>query len=430
MKILMVNKFLFPKGGAETYFLELGKQLEKMGHKVEYFGMYDGKNVVGNELDVSVSPVDFHKQKMDFETLTYPFRIIWSQEAYDKMSALIERFEPDVIHLNNFNYQLTPSIIQAAKKHHVRVVYTAHDSQLLCANHLLYDAKHNTICTKCVSTKNPWNCFHTACIHGSYARSLVGTIENLKYRKDDTYSRINAIVCPSQFIKQIYDTDSRFKYKTVLMPNYVTNLPVKNGENSENGLKVRSKEEIKELIHSKKDSQACNSHGGYLFYFGRLSPEKGILNIIDVAKKMPDTRFKLAGVGEEPYISMLKQVPNIELCGFKQGKELETLIRNAMLVILPSTCYENCPMAVIEAQKLGAAVLVPNQGGAVELVHTNHIIYGTSSKDLYEALQEILNKDEDEKIKILKEMMLDSVENVTQMPTLEQYAKKLVSEVY
>ena len=87
-------------------------------------------------------------------------------------------------------------------------------------------------------------------------------------------------------------------------------------------------------------------------------------------------------------------------------------------------------MAVIEAQKLGAAVLVPNQGGAVELVHTNHIIYGTSSKDLYEALQEILNKDEDEKIKILKEMMLDSVENVTQMPTLEQYAKKLVSEVY
>lgn len=39
MKVLMINKFLYPNGGSETYMFELGKQLERMGHEVQYFGM-------------------------------------------------------------------------------------------------------------------------------------------------------------------------------------------------------------------------------------------------------------------------------------------------------------------------------------------------------------------------------------------------------
>ena len=44
MKILFVNKFLYPRGGAETYFLKIGEELTRRGHEVEYFGMYDEKN--------------------------------------------------------------------------------------------------------------------------------------------------------------------------------------------------------------------------------------------------------------------------------------------------------------------------------------------------------------------------------------------------
>ena len=43
MKILMVNKFLYPRGGAETYMLKLGETLSAMGHEVQYFGMYECK---------------------------------------------------------------------------------------------------------------------------------------------------------------------------------------------------------------------------------------------------------------------------------------------------------------------------------------------------------------------------------------------------
>ena len=35
MKILLVNKFLYPNGGSETYIFELGKELLRQGHEVE-----------------------------------------------------------------------------------------------------------------------------------------------------------------------------------------------------------------------------------------------------------------------------------------------------------------------------------------------------------------------------------------------------------
>ena len=39
MNILFINKFLYPKGGTETYMMGLGTELSRRGHQVEYFGM-------------------------------------------------------------------------------------------------------------------------------------------------------------------------------------------------------------------------------------------------------------------------------------------------------------------------------------------------------------------------------------------------------
>ena len=45
MKILLVNKFLYVKGGSETYLFTLAKALRKAGHKVIFFGMKDKRNI-------------------------------------------------------------------------------------------------------------------------------------------------------------------------------------------------------------------------------------------------------------------------------------------------------------------------------------------------------------------------------------------------
>lgn len=71
MKVLMINKFLYPNGGSETYMFELGKQLERMGHEVQYFGMEHEGRCVGNRVDAYTSSMDFHGGSK-LAKLTYP----------------------------------------------------------------------------------------------------------------------------------------------------------------------------------------------------------------------------------------------------------------------------------------------------------------------------------------------------------------------
>ena len=74
MKILMVNKFLYPRGGSESYMFYLGEHFSKLGHKVEYFGMYDKKNTVGNSAGMYTQNMDFHSKGIG--RFLYPFKII------------------------------------------------------------------------------------------------------------------------------------------------------------------------------------------------------------------------------------------------------------------------------------------------------------------------------------------------------------------
>ena len=137
MKVLMINKFLYPNGGSETYMFELGKQLERMGHEVQYFGMEHEGRCVGNRVDAYTGSMDFHGGSK-LAKLTYPLKTIYSSEARQKLRLVLDDFRPDVIHLNNFNYQLTPSILLEADKwrkesgHACSILYTAHDHQLVC----------------------------------------------------------------------------------------------------------------------------------------------------------------------------------------------------------------------------------------------------------------------------------------------------------
>ena len=88
MKILMVNKFLYSRGGCENYMLFLGEQLKKLGHEIEYFGMYDEKNIVGNSAKKYTQNMDFHSKGL--ERFLYPFKIVYSFEAKRKIIQVID----------------------------------------------------------------------------------------------------------------------------------------------------------------------------------------------------------------------------------------------------------------------------------------------------------------------------------------------------
>ena len=105
MRVLIINKFLYPNGGSETYIFKLGEALEQHGHEVQYFGMEHEGRCVGNRVNAYTSDMDFHGGSK-LSKLTYPIKTIYSKEARVQLRKVLDDFKPDVCHLNNFNYQL------------------------------------------------------------------------------------------------------------------------------------------------------------------------------------------------------------------------------------------------------------------------------------------------------------------------------------
>lgn len=371
MKILMVNKFLYPNGGSETYIFKLGDYLKSQGHEVEYFGMEHEGRCVGNSVNAYTSDMDFHGGSK-LAKLTYPIKTIYSKEARKKIRLVLDDFKPDVVHLNNFNYQLTPSVIlevvkwrkKANKK--CRIVYTAHDYQLVCPNHMMNNPNTHKNCEKCVGGKFI-NCLKGKCVHGSTAKSAVGMAESYFWNIKGTYKYIDSFICCSEFMKTKLDTNPVFADKTVALHNFIDRVEWKDTE--------------------KKD---------YILYFGRYSDEKGIGTLIEVCRSMPDVQFVFAGNG--PLESVVNDVPNIKNVGFQTGDKLEKLIREARLSIYPSEWYENCPFSVMESQMYGTPVLGADIGGIPELIDTGktgELFESGNEVDLKDKLLKILEKSDE-----------------------------------
>lgn len=365
MKILMINKFLYPNGGSETYIFNLGKALEEHGHEVQYFGMEHKGRIVGNRVNAYTSDMDFHGGS-NLAKLTYPIKTIYSKEARVQIRKVLDDFKPDVCHLNNFNYQLTPSIIleivkwRRETRHRCRIIFTAHDYQLVCPNHMLNNPNTHENCEKCLGG-HFMNCTKGKCIHGSTAKSLVGTMEAEYWNRRGTYRYIDKLICCSEFMKRKMDTNPVFKPKTIAMHNFIDKVEWKDTP--------------------KKD---------YVLYFGRFSEEKGIDTLIKVCKEIPDVQFIFAGKG--PLEDSVKGVSNIKNVGFQKGAALEKLIREARFSIYPSEWYENCPFSVMESQMYGTPVLGANIGGISELIQngkTGELFESGNATDLKVKIQKL-----------------------------------------
>lgn len=397
MKILIINKFLHPNGGSETYIFKLGNCLEKQGHEIQYFGMEHKGRCVENRVNAYTSDMDFHNGNI-LSKLSYPIKTIYSREARMQIRKVLDDFKPDVCHINNFNYQLTPSIILEIQKwknegNKCRVVYTAHDYQLVCPNHMLNNPITHKNCEKCLGG-NFKNCIREKCIHGSTAKSMIGALEALFWKSQSVYKYIDTVVCCSEFSKAKLDTNPVLTEKTIVLHNFTDGVPC-----------------------------FTVNKGNYVLYFGRFSWEKGIRTLLEAAKLLPEINFIFAGSGE--YAKQIDNIPNVKNVGFKTGQELDKLIREAKFTICPSECYENCPFSVMESQERGTPVLGADIGGIPELVEDN--ITGRLFK----------SGNVDDLARVIKEMYFnnDKLEEYSEncwklgRDTLDQYCQKLL-EIY
>ena len=366
MKILMVNKFLYPRGGCETYMLQLAQELKSKGHEVEYFGMFDEQNTVGNSKGLYTTNMDFHSTGL--KRFLYPFKIIYSIEAYKKLIKVLDDFKPDIVHMNNINFQLTPSVIYAVKKRNIPLVQTVHDYQMICPNHLLYSFDEVKPCERCVKGSK-FNCLKYNCIHGSKAKSLIGAIEAKLYSILKTYKKVDLYICPSKFLEnKLLSNPDIYSGKTVAIHNFIEKKPVpKKFEGVE----------------------------PYIAFASRLSKEKGVDILADAAKLLPEYHFIVAGTG--PDDEALKNIPNVKMTGFLTGNDLITLVANAKVMILPSVWYENCPLNILETHSFGVPVITMNSGGMAELVDdgkTGVLINEPTAEAIAEAIKKCFENEE------------------------------------
>ena len=364
MKVLMINKFLYPNGGSETYIFKIGECLEKNGHEVQYFGMEHSGRCVGNRVNAYTSDMDFHGGSI-LSKLTYPIKTIYSSEARKQIRKVLDDFKPDICHINNFNYQLTPSIILEIRKwnKNCSIIFTAHDYQLVCPNHMCNNPNTHENCEKCLGG-HFINCTKGKCIHGSTAKSAIGTMEAMLWNGNGVYKKFDKIICCSEFLKKKMDTNPVFAERTIALHNFVEKVENKDVE--------------------KKD---------YVLYFGRFSEEKGIGTLIQAAKELPDVQFIFAGTG--PLESEINGAANIKNVGFQKGEALEQLIREAKFSVYPSECYENCPFSIMESQMYGTPVLGADIGGIPELIEvgkTGELFESGNKEELKSKIKEMSSK--------------------------------------
>ncbi len=395
MKILMINKFLYPNGGSETYILKLGEYLQAHGHEVQYFGMEHKGRCVGNHAEAYTSDMDFHNGSK-LSKLTYPIKTIYSSEARKKIRLVLNDFQPDICHLNNFTYQLTPSVILEIQKwkkqtgHKCKIVFTAHDYNLVCPNHMLNNPNTHENCEKCLGG-HFLNCTKGKCIHGSTAKSAIGTMEAYFWKMNGAYRYIDTVICCSRFMKEKMDTNPVFAGKTVALHNFI--------------------DKVQWIDTPKQD---------YVLYFGRFSQEKGIGTLLKVCKELPDIPFVFAGTG--PLEAELDKIPNIRNVGFQKGAALEKLIREARFSIYPSEWYENCPFSVMESQMYGTPVLGARIGGIPELIQvgkTGDLFESGNAQQLKDKIQTLWNNQDtlDRYTRSCRDISFD---------TVEEYVNKLM----
>ncbi len=353
MKILLVNKYLYRKAGAEKYFFDLADLLRANGHEVAMWGMEEKGDTTGSRIKSgmtnNVSYFDFEHPRTLREKWRGFCRMLYSREAKKKFTQLAEEFKPDVVHMHNIYHQLSPSFLDVCRKKKIPVVMSVHDYSLICPNYKLFaNGKVDVGCKK--------NYFHDM-FNGSVKGSLLGGfaaafVMFVHHRILKIYEKsISYYLCPSEFVQNKLIEFCIPKEKVVLLQYFLN-------------------ENKNEVISTNYQLPTTN----YILAYGRLSEEKGFEVLIRAMQKVPDdVMLKIAGSG--PDEERLKKITNtlqlqsrVEFLGWQSGDEFTQLRTHARCVVVPSVWHDPSPFSVLENLSEGTLVIGARVGGITEVL--------------------------------------------------------------
>ena len=288
-------------------------------------------------------------------------KMVWSPEAARAAQAQLAEFRPDVVHAHNIYPLFSPSVLAACREQGVPVVMSLHNQSLTCpkADHL----RNGSICEKCFGGRE-WNCLTHNC-RGSLVESLGYAVRaGLANRNGWLRDNVDLFLAMTEFSRDRLVRAGYPAAKIAVLPNSVP-LPRR--------------------THTPTDGQ-------YLAFAGRLSEEKGLRTLIEAARQCPEVPISLAGDG--PLAAELRELAsrNVTFRGRLDQADMQRFYARARGVVLPSTCFEMCPLTILEAMAAGLPVIASQTGGLGELVddgRTGTLVPRGEAQPLAEAMRRL-----------------------------------------
>lgn len=343
MRVLMVQTFYYYRGGDSTYMLNLSGLLEEQGHEVIPFAMHHPDNLPSPYSEYFVSEIDFPSLLGEFSPRAawkVLSRSMYNREARGKMESLVEKVKPDIVHMHNFQAHLTTSIIGPIKKRNIPIVWTLHDSQLVCPNSSLLCG--DEICERCIPNRYYMVLLHR-CKKGSLAASFLSMVNAYYNRLIRLQARIDRFITPSNFLRNKMIEGGYDPGKITWMPNFVD-------------------------LNAYRPSPEKD----YFLFFGRLAHEKAPDMLVRAVSRLDTGRLWIVGDGplREDLVNLAAELgaDRVEFIGYRTGDELRKIIAEAQFAVLPSRVYDNFPFSVLEAMASGKAVVASDSGGVPEMV--------------------------------------------------------------
>lgn len=328
MRILLSNKFYYRRGGDCIYMMELEQLLKAKGHEVAIFSMQYSEN----------QPSEWSKYWPSSMSAIKAFtRSLGDCEVKRKFTALLDDFNPDVVHLNNIHTQLSPIIAEIAHNRGIRVVWTLHDSKLVCPCYTCM--RDGRWCEECFTRKT--SVIKHCCMPGSLPGAFIGYLEAKKWNKNRLQNVCDLFLPPSQFMADTCIKGGYDRSKFHVLCNF---------------------------IDLKKVENPSFNKGDYYVYLGRLTKVKGIETLCNVAVELPYKLVVIGGGELEQDLKVKYRNSNIEFLGQKNWSDFRFILEKARFMVIPSEWSENNPLTIIEAQALGTPVLGAKIGGIPELI--------------------------------------------------------------
>jgi len=343
MRILFCNKYNFPFSGTEVYLFELMKLLRSHGHEVALFSMADSRGEPTAYDAHLVPPIDFKgcEQKL-IKRATLAAHAIYSVDARKRLRRMIQEFQPDIAHVRNVYHHLSPSIFWELRKQRIPILYHLNDFKILCPTYNL--VSHGCACER-PCTGRFWKVLTTRCYAGSRAASSVLVAEAYVHHWLRTYQKcVDQYLTPSDFAKDLLVENGFDAAKITALPHF-QNLPAE---------------------------VPAAPRAAPILYFGRLSPEKGIADLVRAMKALPGITLKVAGDGpqraELEDLTRRLGLKNVEFLGHLSGAALDTQIAASQFTVLPSRAYETLGKSILESYALGRPVIASDLGSRRELI--------------------------------------------------------------